>query len=151
MDKIDNKILQILAQNANATATQMMSQVNLSIPAINKRIQKMESTGVIRRFTVLIDPEKVGKTVQAFVLILLRQRSCIDSFASYIQQDSDILECYSVTGEYDFLLKICAADVRKLDEKLVYLKEYQDVVKSYTMLSLTEYKYQASVLPDMQE
>ena len=150
MDEIDGRILRILSENANATATEMMAQVNLSIPAINKRIQKLQNAGVIRQFTVLVDPEKVGKSVQAFVLILLQQRSGIDAFMEYVQQDPDILECYSVTGEYDFVLKVCAGDVKKLDEKLVYMKEHQGVVKSYTMLSLTEYKYQASVLPDGQ-
>lgn len=148
MDTIDSKILHILSQNANATATEIMGQVNLSIPAINKRIQKLQNAGVIRQFTVLVDPQKVGKPIQAFVLILLQQRSGIDAFMEYVRQDRDILECYSVTGEYDFVLKVCAGDVKQLDEKLVYMKEHQGVVKSYTMLSLTEYKYQAAVLPD---
>lgn len=148
MDQIDREILQILSANSNATATQMMEQVNLSIPAINKRIQKLQSAGVIRQFTILLDPEKVGKSVQAFVLIVLQQRNGTDPFMAYVKSDPDILECYSVTGEYDFIMKVCATDVKSLDEKLVFLKEHRGVVKSYTMLSMTEYKYQASILPD---
>ena len=59
MDQTDRKILRILAENAAVTATEMVPQVNLSIPAINKRIQKLRESGVIRRFTVLVEPEEV--------------------------------------------------------------------------------------------
>lgn len=148
MDEIDSKILRILSENANATATEMMAQVNLSIPAINKRISKLRQCGVIRQFTVLVDPEKVGKSIQAFILVVMQQPANVEKLKDYILSDPDIMECYAVTGEYDFIIKVCARDVEQLEDKLNLLKQQKGVAKSYTMLSLMEHKFRACILPD---
>ena len=147
MDDIDHKILGILSENANATATEIMVKVNLSIPAINKRISKLRQSGTIRQFTVILDPEKAGKPIQAFILVLLQQPSGADNLTKYIQSDPDILECYAITGEYDYILKVCAKDVTHLEKKLNLLKQQKGVAKSYTMLSLMEHKFRACILP----
>lgn len=148
MDQIDRKLLQILSQNAAATATEMVPQVNLSIPAINKRIQKLQKSGVIRRFTIQVDPAKVGKPICAFILVVLRHSSGMDSLLEYIQSDPDILECYGVTGEYDYMLKVCTADVAALQKKINHLKKVSGVAKSHTMMTMMEYKNDVSALPD---
>lgn len=151
MDQIDRKLLQILSQNAAATATEMVPQVNLSIPAINKRIQKLQKSGVIRRFTVQVEPAKVGKPICAFILVVLHRSSQMDSLMEYIQSDPDILECYGITGEYDYMLKVCTADVASLQKKINHLKKVSGVVKSHTMMTLMEYKNDVSALPDADE
>ena len=148
MDEIDAKLLRILSENADATATEMMAQVNLSIPAINKRISKLRQSGVIRQYTILVDPDKVGKPIQAFILVVLQQPSGAGKLTEYIRSDPDILECYAVTGEYDYIIKVCARDVEQLEQKLNLLKQQKGVAKSYTMLSLMEHKYRACILPD---
>jgi Lrp/AsnC family leucine-responsive transcriptional regulator len=149
MDEIDGKILRILSENADTTATEMMNQVNLSIPAINKRISKLRQSGLIRKYTILVDPEKAGKSIQAFILVVLQQPSGAAKLTEYIRSDPDVLECYAVTGEYDYILKVCARDVEQLDEKLTLLKQQKGVAKSYTMLSLMEHKFRACILPDI--
>lgn len=151
MDQIDRKLLQILSQNAAATATEMVPQVNLSIPAINKRIQKLQKSGIIRRFTIQVDPAKVGKPICAFILVVLRHASGMDSLMEYIQSDPDILECYGVTGEYDYMLKVCTADVASLQKKINHLKKVSGVAKSHTMMTMMEYKNDVSALPDTPE
>ena len=148
MDAVDCRILQILSENSAATATEMVPLVNLSIPAINKRIQKLKESGVIKRFTVLVEPEAVGKPIIAYILIVLQQGANIETLMDFIQSDPDILECSGVTGEYDYLLKVCAANVGALQKKINYLKKTARVVKSHTMLCLTEYKNSISPLPD---
>lgn len=148
MDDIDYKIIKILSDNANATATEISTQVNLSIPAVNKRISKLKQTGLIRQFAVVLDPEKVGKPIQAFILLLLQQPSGASKLTEYIQSDPDILECYAITGEYDYILKVCARDVAHLEKKLNHLKQQKGIAKSYTMLSLMEHKFRASILPN---
>lgn len=148
MDHIDRKILQILSQDSSTTATEMATMVNLSIPAINKRIQKLRNSGIIRRFTIQVDPEMVGKPICAFMLIVLQQGAGMENLMEFIQSDPDILECCGVTGEYDYLLKICAPNVTALQKKINHLKKNGGVVKSHTMLSLTEFKYRISALPD---
>ncbi len=148
MDETDVKILNILSDNSNTTTTEMTQKVNLSIPAINKRIQKLIQRGIIRRFTILMDNKKVGKPIQAFILVVVQHISSGDNLTNYIQSDPDVLECYAVTGEYDYLLKVCAKDVESLEEKLLHLKRQLGVVKSHTMFSLMEHKFHPSPLPD---
>lgn len=147
MDQIDNMIIRMLAQDGNASATYIGATVGLSIPAVNKRIRRLQEEGVIRSFTVLTDGKKAGKPILAYILLVLRYGDGVEAFTKYIQSDPDILECYAVTGEYDYILKVCAADVEALEEKLLQLKRQKGVVKSHTMLSLMEHKLQPTILP----
>lgn len=148
MDSIDKLILKMLSEDAMATATEIGATVNLSIPAVNKRIQKLRESGVIRSFTVLTDGKKVSKPICAFIMLSVKYGEGIDALHSYVKRDKDILECYAVTGDYDYILKICAKDVEVLEEKLLSLKKLKGVVKSHTMLSLMEHKLAPAALPD---
>lgn len=150
LDELDKKILRALSLDGSATATQIGVQVGLSVPATNKRIAKLRQSGVIRRFTVLADPEKVGKPLLAYVLIVVGSTEN-EKLLRYISMDPDILECSAVTGEYDYLIKICAKDVQTLEDKLLCLKKQKGVAKSHTMLSLMEHKFEPSVLPDWED
>ena len=149
MDNTDKKILSVLASNAAASATDIGEAVHLSIPAVNKRIQRLQKDGVIRSFTVVTDGKAAGKPITAFIMIVLRYSSGTEEFERYIANDRDVLECYAVTGEYDYILKVCASDVEALESKLLALKQQKGVVKSHTMLSLMEHKYQPTILPDI--
>ena len=148
MDRIDRKILKILSENATTAASEMVPIVNLSIPAINKRIQKLRETGVIRQFSVLVEPEAVGKPICAYILVVIQQGADTETLMDYVYSDPDILDCAGVTGEYDYLLKVCAANVPALQKKITYLKKKAGIVKSHTMLSLAQYKHSISALPD---
>lgn len=148
MDKTDIALLQLLSENSDITATELTSQVNLSVPAINKRISKLKTCGVIRRATILTDAKQVGKPITAFVLVVMDRFSDTDSLIKYVQSDPDVLECYAVTGEYDYLLKICAADIEAFERKLLKLKKSRGVSKSHTLLALQENKFIPCPLPD---
>ena len=147
MDAIDNKIIEMLAKCADVTATELSRELHFSIPAINKRIRSLKKEGIIKNSTVITDNKKVGKPILSFVLITLKSVEHTEPFFSYVERDRDILECYAITGEYDCLLKICAASMEELDKKLAILKARNGVAKSYTMLSLTAHKYAPTVLP----
>ena len=147
MDAVDGKILKILSRNAAVTATEIGEAVNLSVPAVNKRILKLRESGVIRSYTVLTDEKKAGKPIFAFILLAVRYGEGVDALQRYANDDPDVLECYAVTGDYDYLIKICAESIEALEEKLLYLKKQKGVVKSHTMFSLMEHKMSATVLP----
>jgi Lrp/AsnC family leucine-responsive transcriptional regulator len=151
MDKIDKIILKILSENSMATATEIGATVNLSIPAVNKRIQKLRESGVIRSFTVLTDEKKVSKPICAFIMIIVKYRDGVTSLHNFVNNDPDVLEFYAVTGDYDYILKICAKDVEGLEDKLLSLKKQKCVVKSHTMLALMEHKLAPTALPDIDE
>jgi len=147
MDSIDAKILKRLSKNADATATSISESINLSVPAINKRIQKLKKDGMIRRFTVLTNGKNIGKPIMAFVLLVVKASNQGETFLDYVRGDDDILECFSVTGEYDYLIKVCAADMESLKNKLSQIKLHNGVVKSHTMISLLEQKFSPTILP----
>lgn len=151
MDATDKKILHILAKDAYATATMIGTQVNLSVPAVNKRIAKLRESGTIRSVTILTDPKKVGKPFIAYVLLVIQYGASVDKILSYVNQDPDVLECNAITGEYDYIIKICAASVEDFEEKLLHLKKQKGVLKSHTMLCLQEHKCSFAALPDQEE
>lgn len=148
MDDIDIKLLHILSDNSNQTATEIMSQINLSIPAINKRIAKMRASGLIKKFTLSVDAKMVGKPVLAYIMVILNQYSEVEELVKYIRSDKDIVECHAITGEYDYILKMYARDIEHLEEKLIKLKKQKGISKSQTMFSLLEYKNSPGPLPD---
>lgn len=148
MDITDKRILKLLSANAAATATEIGEAVGLSVPAVNKRILKLRENGVIRSFTVLTDKVAVGKSIVAFIMLVIRNGEGVESLMEYIKEDSDILECHAVTGEYDYIMKVCAPSVEELENKLLHLKGQRGVIKSHTMLSLMEHKLEPCVLPD---
>jgi len=150
MDNTDKKILKILAEDANTSATEIGASVNLSVPAVNKRILKMKNEKVIRSFTITTDEKAVSKPIIAFIMIVVRYSDSVDSFIEYLCSDVDVLECYAVSGEYDYLIKICAKDIEQLENKLLKLKRHKGVVKSHTVFSLMEHKFRPTILPDIQ-
>ena len=151
MDITDKKILKILSENANTTATEISDMVNLSVPAVNKRILRMQTDGIIERFTIVTSPKELNKTVHAFVFIQMQYGENIKALLEYAKNEPDVLECYSVTGDYDYVLKICAKDIDSLEDKILRIKGNRGVLKSHTMISLMEHKFSPTVLPDMKD
>lgn len=151
MDSIDKKILHILAANANATSAQIAGQVNLSVPAANKRISRMKREGLIQSFTILTDRKQMQKPIIALIFLVVKYESGVGALLQCIQEDEDVLECHATTGEYDFFIKVCADSIESLEDKLLRLKKQKCVVKSHTMLSLMEHKFKPTILPDREE
>lgn len=151
MDKLDSILVRSLVKDADIAASELAPLVNLSIPAINKRISRLKSTGVIRNTTVLTDGKQIGKPITAFVLVVLKQFANAEDIIRYAESDEDVLECYAVTGEYDYMLKICASDIESFEDKLLTMKRFRGIAKSHTMLALMENKLAPSPMPDLPE
>ena len=149
MDITDKKILEILSEDASTTSTEIGKKVSLSVPAVNKRILRLQNEGVIERFTVITNQSKTEKTIIAFVFIVMKYGESVKSLLKYADEERDILECYSITGDYDYLLKICAKDIESLENKILEIKNIKGVIKSHTMISLMEHKFSPAILPDI--
>ena len=138
MDEIDARLLEILTIDSSQTATEIAAQIKLSIPATIKRIGKLTNNGIIERFTIQANAKRIGKSVLAYIAVTLNPRFSIDEFQTMVHADRDIVECNAVSGEYDYLLKIYASNVKALDE----------ISQSQTMFSLSELKHLPGPLPD---
>lgn len=151
MDNQDRKILHLLNDHSDMTAAEIGAYVHLSVPAINKRIQKLKQRGVIRRFTIDAVPEMIGKPVLAYMMVSVDRYAGNDRLIEFAMGDSDISECVSVSGEYDYMLKVYTKDISRLDRKIARMKEDGIISKSSTLFALKEYKHYAGPIPDTEE
>lgn len=148
MDQIDGILLEMLVRDAECTAQEMTERVHLSVAAINKRIAKLKTEGVIERYTIKLDSTKIGKPVTAYVLLVIDQFSSSEQLLEYIGAEKDIVECHAITGSYDYLIKVVAKDISDLEDKLLRIKRQTGVAKTNTLFSLREHKSWTGVLPD---
>lgn len=140
MDKIDMKIIQLLKENSRATCSEISKKVLLSIPAVADRIKKLEEDNIIRQYTLRLNRKKTGLHMLAFVLVSVDNEH-IAGFRELIDKSDWILECHSIAGEYDYLLKIVADNTEKLQIYIAeVLKKTSGVRKTNTIITLSTVK-----------
>ena len=112
LDAIDRKILVALQENAHATMEEISAMVGLSPSPCARRVRQLEAAGVIRGYVAVVDQQKVGLPISVFASIRLeRQREDeLDRFARAISHWPEIVECYLMTGQRDYLLRIVVKD-----------------------------------------
>ena len=94
MDDIDKQILKNLQQNARMTISDLSSEISLSMPAISERLKKLEASGVIKQYTVILDPSMLNKHLMALMLLRFDKPSNGDSFATFVKNEPEIKECF---------------------------------------------------------
>lgn len=148
MDSIDKKILRLLQANARVTASEIAGEVNLSIPAVSERLKKLETSGIIKQYTTIINPEMLNKTLMAIIFITLERPKYSEIFADFVKGKNDILECHYLAGDYDYALKIMTENTATLQELLNHIKSVQGVQKTRTIIILSSTKNNYSVVPE---
>ncbi len=108
LDKIDLQILRHLQENARATVKEIAAKVHLSTTPVHERIKRMEQTGVIRQYATLLDYAKVKKGLMVICYVSLKEHSKNAGlkFIKSINQLNEVIECYNISGEFDFMLKV---------------------------------------------
>lgn len=146
MDAINLAILKELKENSRITASQLSKQVHLSIPAVAERIRKLEENGVIEKYTLKINREKVNQNLLAFVFVSLDKVAQIQNFSDTIVSYDCVLECHHIAGSHDYLLKIAVADTSELENFITSkLKAINGISKSSTIICLTTLKEELNV------
>lgn len=145
LDKTDRKILRILQQNARITNKELSSQLGLSPPPTLERVKKLENLGYINGYVALIEAEKIdlGTTMLVSVSLHQHSQSSIDEFYSAVTDLDEVMECYHVTGDDDFMLKVVCKDIKEFEnfirEKLAKLNSLGKI-KSSVVLSTVKMK-----------
>ena len=113
LDQKDVAILKLLQHNARVTIKEISDKVNLSTTPVYERIKWMEEAGVIRQYATLVDPAKLNKHLMVIVYVSLRQhnKTAGSKFVKAINEMTEVLECYSISGEFDFMLKVVVEDM----------------------------------------
>ena len=112
-DKIDMKILAVLQENANLKIKELSAAVGLSVTPVFERLKRLEKDGFIKKYTVILDADKlnIGFVVFCIVKMLLVNEEVNSEFVKAISAIPEITECYNISGEYDYLLKVHAANM----------------------------------------
>jgi Lrp/AsnC family leucine-responsive transcriptional regulator len=113
LDEKDRAILRLLQDNAKITVREIAAQVHLSTTPVHERIRRLEDTGVIRQYATLLDHSKVKKGLLAICYVSLKEHNKKSGarFIKTIQQMPEIMECYIISGEFDFLLKVAVENM----------------------------------------
>ncbi len=108
LDTKDLMILKLLQENARITVKEISEQVHLSTTPVHERIKRMEETGVIKQYVTLVDAEMVKKGLMVICYVSLRQHSkqAGSKFIEAIMGMNEVVACYNISGEFDFMLKI---------------------------------------------
>jgi len=149
MDKIDARILDHLQKDARTSHQDLSEAVHLSAPQCFRRVRKLEASGVISKYVALLEPREIGLSVTAFVSVTLKsgQIKDLNKFKSVVAAIPEILECHTVTGEADYLLKVVATDLQAFSRFLLArLVEHFEVVSTKSEVSLEQIKH-TTVLP----
>ena len=113
-DVIDKKLIVLLQEDSKATTKKLSLQLNLSVTAVYERIKKLERAGVIEKYVAVINKEKIDKSFTVFCHIKLVQHSntYLTKFESEVIQLDEVLECFNVSGEYDYILKVVVKNMK---------------------------------------
>lgn len=108
LDKKDLEILKYLQQNARMTIREIADKVHLSTTPVHERIRRMEESGVITQYVTLVNTAKIGKGLMVICYVSLKQHSknAGSKFIRSIMEMNEVLECLTISGEFDFMLKV---------------------------------------------
>lgn len=152
MDRTDRRILNILQQNGRITNSKLAAEIGISPPAMLERVKRLEASGLIRQYAALVDREKAGFGLLALIIISvsLNQITSLKDVKSKLLALEEMQECYQLTGDVDFLLKVAVRDMpaytRFINDKLTAIPGIQNIrtsfvletIKSTTVLPLDE-------------
>ncbi len=152
LDDIDRKILDILQEDSMIAVKDIAQQVGLSFSPTYERIRAMKQAGIITRYVAILDPEKVGFEIMSYCNITLKEQSGkkLTEFEDKIRKEPNVLEVISLSGTYDYMIKVVARNIKEYNAFLTTvlanmpnIGQYHshivlEVVKDETKLTLTE-------------
>jgi Lrp/AsnC family leucine-responsive transcriptional regulator len=113
IDEKDKAILQLLQENAKLTVREIAHQVHLSPTPVHERIKRMEDSGVIRQYATLVDHSKVKKGLMVICYVSLKEHNKRSGakFIKTMNELREVIECYNISGEFDFMLKVAVENM----------------------------------------
>lgn len=143
LSKIDLKILKLLQQNASLSTAEIAEKVGLSQSPCWRRISRLEQAGIIKNRVAVLDHSKLGMEVVVFVNVNLTAhgRQNLEDFEKEVKKFPEVLECYTVTGEMDYLLKIVTKDIQHYEAFLRnHLMTMPMIREMHSTIAVTEIK-----------
>ena len=147
IDVIDEKLLEVLQENARISISELSKRINLSLSAVSERVKKLEASGVIKQYTTILDSVEMEKNIIAIVMFSVTGDPKTQEILKYVESNDAIMTCSRVTGMCDYLVKICAKNQSILQATLDEIKKLRGVSQFYSMILLDDLKVRYSVPP----
>lgn len=148
LDHIDIDILRLLQNNARLTTKEIAARVHLSTTPVFERIKRLEEKGYIKKYIALLDADKLNRGFTVYCCVKLRRiaQDIVNNFATVIEGIPEVIECYNISGEYDFLLKVCAPDMEYYRQFVLnVLGSIENIGSLSSMFVMAEIKHHPNV------
>jgi DNA-binding Lrp family transcriptional regulator len=149
MDAVDQRIVALLVADSRASFAEIGAKVSLSAPAVKRRVDRLRSTGVIKRFTTVIEPSAVGWTTEAFVELFCTGRTTPAQITVATRRHPEVVGAYTVSGEADALVHLRAADIGHLEQALERLRAEPFVTSTRSMIVLSRLIDSSTPVPSL--
>lgn len=147
MDSLDYQILNILKKNARKKASDISKEIHLSVSTVIERIRKLEGSGIIESYTIITNEHKIGNDLTALMEIGLTHPRFNDLFIEKIMQHPNIISCYYMTGDFDYMVKITCRSSEHLEQIHKWVKNLKGVRTTRTHFVLRNIKNIHTSLP----
>ena len=140
MDSVDLRLLKILSENAHTSLHKMGREVGLSTSGVRRRVKQLEKTGVIKKYSAVVDPKKYGYEITAFVSVDADSQSLRDLISSLARRH-EVCELHRTTGGHDLMIKVRAKDVDSLNKFVDnHIRSFDSVKSVRTTLAMDTIK-----------
>ena len=147
-DAIDHNLLELLQNDSKQTNKELSNKLMLSVTAVYERIKKLERAGIIEKYVALVNKEKINKSFVVFCSIKLVQHSkdYVIKFEREVAKLDEVTECYHISGDYDYLLKILVEDMEAYREFMVKkLTSIDHIGSTHSAFMINDVKYTTAI------
>ncbi|MCF7560840.1 Lrp/AsnC family transcriptional regulator [Sabulilitoribacter multivorans] len=148
LDEIDKKLLEYLQADSKKTTKELSNKLNLSVTAVYERVKKLEREAVINNYVALLNKEKIDKNFVVFCHVKLVQHTqdYVIKFEKEVANLNEVLECYHISGDYDYLLKVLVKDMAAYREFMVKkLTTINHIGSTQSMFVINEVKHTTTI------
>ncbi|MDH7912462.1 Lrp/AsnC family transcriptional regulator [Winogradskyella sp. SYSU M77433] len=149
LDDLDKKLLKLLQEDSKQTNKALSNALGLSVTAVYERIRKLENNKVISKYVALLNKKQINKDFVAFCHVKLTQHTqdYVVKFEKEIRKLEEVLECYHLSGDYDYLLKVLVKDMSEFREFIVKkLTTLEHIGSTHSMFMINEVKHTTAVV-----
>lgn len=148
LDEIDRRILRALQENARVSNVELAERVGISPSPCWRRVRDLEQKGVISRYVTLLDPGSIGLPVSVVIQVSLERQveAALESFESAVAKWPEVMECYLMTGDADYMLRVVVADLEAYQRFLLdHLTRVPGVASIKSSFALKQVKYRTAL------
>jgi DNA-binding Lrp family transcriptional regulator len=144
LDEIDRRLLRALQTDADQSQAALAEQVGASAASVWRRVRSLEDAGVLKGAVRLVDPQKVGRGVSVICQLRMRSHAAVEraKFEAFVQTRAEIAECFAMSGEWDYMLRVVVRDVADYERFLMgELLMHPTIATAASHFALSQVKY----------